>query len=66
MFEKEKRKKKKEKKEKKTTHFAVDEQPFLFTIDHVLLHFGDVMRHIIDKMHIKIIGGRIELLGESL
>lgn len=35
--------------------FPVDKQCFLFPIHHMFLHFGNVVRDIIDDVHVKVI-----------
>lgn len=35
--------------------FPVDQQSFLFPIHHMLLHFGNVVRDIIDDVHVEVI-----------
>ena len=41
------------------------QRPFL-PIHHVLLHFGDIVRHIIDHMQVQVIRGCVEDFGKSL
>lgn len=45
---------------------TMHQQCFLFTIHHVLLHFSNVMGHIIDHMHIQVIRCGVKHFGESL
>lgn len=35
--------------------FAVDQQSLLLPVHHVLLHFGDVVRNVIDDMHVQVV-----------
>lgn len=44
----------------------VHQQGALATINHVLLHLGDVVRHIIDDVHVQVIGRGAKHLGEGL
>lgn len=46
--------------------FPVHKQGPFFPIDHMLFYFGDVVRHIIDHMHIQVIRGGVEDFGKSL
>lgn len=32
----------------------------------MLLDFGDIMRHVVDQMHVQVVGCRVEYLGERL
>lgn len=34
----------------------MDKQGFLFPIHHVLLHFSDIVRDIVDDVHVQVIG----------
>lgn len=47
-------------------YFAMDEKSFEFAVNHMLLHFGDVVGHVIDQVHVQVVGRRVELLGEGL
>lgn len=46
--------------------FAVNEQRPLLPIHNVLLHFGDVVRDVVDDVHVKVIRRRTEHFGEGL
>lgn len=42
------------------------QQCFLFTVHHVLLHFSNIMGHVIDHMHVQIVRCSAEHFGEGL
>lgn len=44
----------------------VHQQRPLLSIHHVLLHFGDVVRHIINHMQVQVIRGCVEDFSKSL
>ena len=45
---------------------AVNEQRHRLSVDHVLLDLGDVMTHIVDNVHVEIIGTHFEHFAEGL
>lgn len=46
--------------------FPVHQQRPLLSIYHVLLHFGDVVRNIINHMQVQVVRGCVEDFGKSL
>mmetsp|Transcript_44211 Transcript_44211/g.77086 ORF Transcript_44211/g.77086 Transcript_44211/m.77086 type:complete len:201 (-) Transcript_44211:938-1540(-) len=48
------------------TALAMHQQSLHFSIHHVLLHLRNIMRHIINHMHVEIIRFSVELLREGL
>lgn len=44
----------------------MDKQGLELAIDHVLFRLGYVVRHVIDDMHVKIVGIHFECFGECL
>lgn len=45
---------------------AMNQQLALLAIDHVVLHLGNVVRDVVDDVHVEIIRGGVEHLGEGL
>lgn len=46
--------------------FAMDEQGLELAIDHVLFDLGDVVRDVVDEVHVEVIGRRLEDFGKGL
>lgn len=46
--------------------FPVDKQGFLFPIHHMLLHFGNVVRDIVDHVHVKVVRRCCKHFGKGL
>mmetsp|Transcript_60629 Transcript_60629/g.170854 ORF Transcript_60629/g.170854 Transcript_60629/m.170854 type:complete len:214 (+) Transcript_60629:358-999(+) len=46
--------------------FSVDEELAALAVDHVLLNLRDVVRHVVDEVHVQILGRLVEDLGEGL
>lgn len=46
--------------------FAMHEKSFVLAVDQMLLDFGNVMRHVVDEMHVEIVGRGLEDFGERL
>lgn len=46
--------------------FAVDQQSLLLPVDHVLLHFGDIVRNVVDDVHVQVVRRAAEHFGEGL
>ena len=46
--------------------FAVNEERLLLSVDDMFFHFGDVMTHVVNQMHVQIVGSLVEHLGERL
>jgi len=44
----------------------VHEKRLLFAVHHVLLHLGDVVRDVVDDMHVQVIWGCVEDFRERL
>lgn len=44
----------------------VNQQRLLLAVNEMLLDLGDIVRHVIDHVHVKVIRGRVEHLGEGL
>lgn len=44
----------------------MDQQSLLLAVDHMLLHLGDVVRHVVDDVHVQVIGCCAEHLGKGL
>ena len=49
-----------------TLHLPMNKEPFPFPVHEVLLHFGDVVTDVIDDVHVQVVGGGLEHLGEGL
>lgn len=45
---------------------AVHQQGALATIHHVLLHLGDVVRHVVDDVHVQVVRSSAKHFGEGL
>lgn len=45
---------------------AMHEQGSHPSIHHVLLNFGNIVRHVVDGVHVQVIGCGVEQLGEGL
>lgn len=45
---------------------AVHQQGALAAIHHVLLHLGDVVRHVVDDVHVKVVRSSAKHFGEGL
>ncbi len=45
---------------------AVHEQGALLPVQEVLLDLGDVVRHVVDEVHVEVVGRRVELTCERL
>ena len=46
--------------------FPVHQQPLPPALDYVLLHLGDVVRHVVDDVHVEVVWSGVEHLGEGL
>lgn len=46
--------------------FPVDQQRLLPPVHHVLLHLCDVVRYVIDHVHVQVVGRRTEHLSKGL
>lgn len=46
--------------------FAVDQQSLLLPVHHVLLHLSDVVRDVVDNVHVQVVRRGAEHLGEGL
>lgn len=44
----------------------VHEKRLLFAVHHVLLHLGDVVRDVVDDVHVQVVWGRVEDFRERL
>lgn len=47
-------------------HLPVYEKGLEFAVDHVLLHLGDVVRHVVDDVHVQIVWCHAELFSKRL
>lgn len=45
---------------------AVHQQGTLAAVHHVLLHLGDVVRHVVDDVHVQVVRSGAKHLGEGL
>lgn len=45
---------------------TVHQQRFLLAVHHVLFHLGDVVRHVVDDVHVQVVGRGGEHFGEGL
>lgn len=45
---------------------AVNEQRHGLAVDHVLLDLGDIVTHVVDNVHVQIVGAHLEHLAEGL
>lgn len=52
--------------ERSCRSLPVQEKRLLFAVHHVLFHLGDVVRDVIDDMHVQIIWCGVEDFGEGL
>lgn len=46
--------------------FPMNKQGLLLSVDEMLLHFGNIVRYVVDDVHVEIIWSRTEHLGERL
>lgn len=46
--------------------FAVNQQRPLLPVHHVLLHFGDVVGHVVDDVHVEVVRRRGEHFRKGL
>lgn len=46
--------------------FAVDQQSLLLPVHHVLLHFGDVVRNVVDDVHVQVVRRRAKHFRKGL
>jgi len=46
--------------------FSVHQQSFLLAVDHVLLDLGDVVRDVVDEMHVQVVRRAVEHFAERL
>ena len=44
----------------------MDQQGLQLTVDHVLLNLGNVVRHIVDHVHVEVVGVHAKRLAEGL
>lgn len=44
----------------------MDEQSLQFSVDQVLLNFGNIVRYVVNDLHVEVIGRAIEHFPESL
>lgn len=46
--------------------FTVNQERLLSAVHHVLLHLGDVVRNVVDDVHVEVVRRRAEHFGEGL
>lgn len=46
--------------------FTVDQQGPLLPVHHVLFHFGDVVRNVVNDVHVEVVRRGAEHFGKSL